>query len=143
MNAPLNPTQLQIDVLQHAVANSTQHESAHLHVTGEAIYTDDIAAPRGTLSAAIGYAPAAHALSTRPRVDLATLHRTDRDAGAAAVLVRAVARDSHHNCAARHSSWPRWRGIANNGAPRVRRRLASYFRFHSATNKHATGIATS
>ena len=61
MNAPLSPTQLQIDVLQHAVATSTQHESAHLHVTGEAIYTDDIAAPRGTLSAAIGYAPAAHA----------------------------------------------------------------------------------
>ena len=61
MNAPLNPTQLQIDVLHHAVAASTQHESAHLHVTGEAIYTDDIAAPRGTLSAAIGYAPAAHA----------------------------------------------------------------------------------
>jgi xanthine dehydrogenase large subunit len=41
--------------------NTQTHESAHLHVTGEAVYTDDIAAPRGTLSAAIGYAPAAHA----------------------------------------------------------------------------------
>ena len=37
------------------------HESAHKHVTGEAVYTDDIAAPRGTLAAVIGYAPAAHA----------------------------------------------------------------------------------
>ncbi len=61
MNAPANPTQLTVDVRQHAVATHTQHESAHLHVTGEAIYTDDIAAPRGTLSAAIGYARAAHA----------------------------------------------------------------------------------
>jgi xanthine dehydrogenase large subunit len=43
------------------VPTPSQHESAHLHVTGEAVYTDDIAAPRGTLSAAIGYAPAAHA----------------------------------------------------------------------------------
>jgi len=68
MNAPPNPTQLNIDVQQHAVATSVRHESAHLHVTGEAIYTDDIAAPRGTLSAAVGYAPAAHA--TLKSVDL-------------------------------------------------------------------------
>ena len=61
MNAALEPTQLTIDVSQHAIATPSRHESAHLHVTGEAIYTDDIAAPRGTLSAAIGYAPAAHA----------------------------------------------------------------------------------
>ena len=61
MNALLDPTQLTIDVSQHAIATPSRHESAHLHVTGEAIYTDDIAAPRGTLSAAIGYAPAAHA----------------------------------------------------------------------------------
>jgi xanthine dehydrogenase large subunit len=57
----LNPTQLKFDMPQHVVAAATRHESAHLHVTGEAIYTDDIAAPRGTLSAAIGYAPAARA----------------------------------------------------------------------------------
>jgi len=53
---------MSIDVQHHAIAVPTRHESAHLHVTGEAIYTDDIAAPRGTLSAAIGYAPAAHAV---------------------------------------------------------------------------------
>ena len=62
MNAPLAPMQLNIDVLQRAVSVPSRHESAHLHVTGEAVYTDDIAAPRGTLSAAIGYAPAAHAM---------------------------------------------------------------------------------
>ena len=61
MNTILDPTQLKIDVPQHAVFTPSHHESAHLHVTGEAVYTDDIAAPRGTLSAAIGYAPAAHA----------------------------------------------------------------------------------
>lgn len=55
------PTQLSVDLRHGAVAASIRHESAHLHVTGEAVYTDDIAAPRGTLSAAIGYAPAAHA----------------------------------------------------------------------------------
>ena len=51
-----------VDLQHGAVATSVRHESAHLHVTGEAVYTDDIAAPRGTLSAAIGYAPAAHAV---------------------------------------------------------------------------------
>ena len=61
MNAPLDPIHLKIDTPQHAVAAPSRHESAHLHVTGEAVYTDDIAAPRCTLCAAIGYAPAAHA----------------------------------------------------------------------------------
>ena len=61
MNAILHATQLKIDVPQQAIATPSRHESAHLHVTGEAVYTDDIAAPRGTLSAAIGFAPAAYA----------------------------------------------------------------------------------
>jgi len=54
-------TQRSIDMSHHTVAASTRHESAHLHVTGEAVYTDDIPLPRDALSAAIGYAPAAHA----------------------------------------------------------------------------------
>ena len=37
------------------------HESAHLHVTGEALYTDDIPLPEGTLYAAIGISERAHA----------------------------------------------------------------------------------
>lgn len=37
------------------------HESAHLHVSGEALYTDDIPEPRGMLFAAIGMSERAHA----------------------------------------------------------------------------------
>jgi xanthine dehydrogenase large subunit len=37
------------------------HESAHLHVSGEAVYTDDIAELRGTLYAALVTSPVAHA----------------------------------------------------------------------------------
>ena len=39
----------------------TAHESAHLHVSGEAIYVDDIAELRGTLHAALGLSERAHA----------------------------------------------------------------------------------
>ncbi len=37
------------------------HDSAHLHVSGEALYTDDIPEIRGTLHAAIGLSERAHA----------------------------------------------------------------------------------
>jgi len=37
-----------------------RHESAHLHVTGAAPYTDDIAIPADTLHAAFGISPIAH-----------------------------------------------------------------------------------
>ena len=37
------------------------HESAHLHVSGEADYVDDQPEPRGLLYAAIGYSARAHA----------------------------------------------------------------------------------
>src|SRR5678810_70539 len=43
------------------VGAAPPHESAHLHVSGEAIYTDDIAVPRGTLYAAVGVSAKAHA----------------------------------------------------------------------------------
>ena len=36
------------------------HDSARLHVTGEAAYTDDLPEPRGTLYAALGCSPVAH-----------------------------------------------------------------------------------
>ena len=45
------------------VGTPQPHESAHLHVSGEARYTDDIPEPRGTLHAAIGVSeprPRAH-----------------------------------------------------------------------------------
>jgi xanthine dehydrogenase large subunit len=43
------------------VGTSLPHESAHLHVSGEARYTDDIPEPIGTLHAAIGMSERAHA----------------------------------------------------------------------------------
>jgi xanthine dehydrogenase large subunit len=55
MNARL-PTS---PILQ-AVGASPAHESAHLHVSGGATYTDDIREPHGTLHAAIGSSPVAH-----------------------------------------------------------------------------------
>ena len=42
------------------VGTSRAHESAHLHVSGEADYTDDIAEAQGTLHAALGLSPLAH-----------------------------------------------------------------------------------
>ena len=59
-NGVAAPPKIAVEPLPQSGA-STRHESAHLHVTGEALYTDDVNAPRGTLCAAIGYAPAAHA----------------------------------------------------------------------------------
>ena len=42
------------------VGISRPHESAHLHVAGEATYVDDITEPAGTLHAALGLSPVAH-----------------------------------------------------------------------------------
>src|SRR5690242_5136142 len=39
---------------------STRHESAHLHVSGQALYTDDIPLPSNTLHAAFGLSAIAH-----------------------------------------------------------------------------------
>jgi len=46
---------------QGGVGVATRHESAHLHVTGEAAYTDDLPELRGTLHAAFGLSQRAHA----------------------------------------------------------------------------------
>ncbi|TMH00230.1 MAG: xanthine dehydrogenase molybdopterin binding subunit, partial [Betaproteobacteria bacterium] len=43
------------------VGAAIPHDSGHLHVSGEAIYIDDIAEARGTLYAAIGMSERAHA----------------------------------------------------------------------------------
>ncbi|MEQ1516252.1 MAG: xanthine dehydrogenase molybdopterin binding subunit [Usitatibacteraceae bacterium] len=45
----------------HTAAPTPAHESAHLHVSGEAVYTDDIPELRGTLHAALGLSARAHA----------------------------------------------------------------------------------
>src|SRR5215470_17730565 len=39
---------------------ATRHESAHLHVSGRALYTDDIPLPSDTLHAAFGLSSIAH-----------------------------------------------------------------------------------
>jgi xanthine dehydrogenase large subunit len=45
-----------------AAGQALPHESAHLHVSGRAPYTDDIPELTGTLHAALGLSPAAHGL---------------------------------------------------------------------------------
>src|SRR5690554_3928538 len=44
------------------VGQSLAHESAQLHVTGEAQYTDDLPEQQGTLHAALGLSQRAHAV---------------------------------------------------------------------------------
>jgi len=47
-------------VNEPVVGRSLPHESAHLHVSGAAPYTDDLPEPAGTLHAALGLSPIAH-----------------------------------------------------------------------------------
>ena len=59
MNSPTPPSLIP----QWAeVGQARAHESAHLHVTGSATFTDDIAELAGTLHAALGLSQRAHAL---------------------------------------------------------------------------------
>ncbi len=53
--APASPT------AHGGAGEAVRHESAHLHVLGEAEYTDDIRELRGTLHAALGLAARSHA----------------------------------------------------------------------------------
>jgi xanthine dehydrogenase large subunit len=69
---------------ESGVGVSEPHESAHLHVSGDARYTDDIPEPKGTLHGAFGVSTRAHARIKS--VDLAPV----RDApGVVAVLTGA------------------------------------------------------
>jgi xanthine dehydrogenase large subunit len=56
MTAPIRSAEANGSVIGAAVP----HDSAHLHVTGEAHYTDDLPEPRGTLHVALGVSPLAH-----------------------------------------------------------------------------------
>ena len=51
------------------VGQALPHESAALHVSGQAIFIDDIALPENTLHAAIGYSARAHARIRRINLD--------------------------------------------------------------------------
>jgi len=57
MNAP-HPPGATLD--DRVIGVGIEHDSARLHVAGEARYTDDIAEPRGTLYAAVGKSPIPH-----------------------------------------------------------------------------------
>ena len=67
-----------------AASRSTPHESAHLHVSGEATYIDDIAEVAGTVHAALGTSEKAHA-----RVLSMDLERVRDSDGVIAVLTAA------------------------------------------------------
>ena len=64
MNAPAPPW----DTAAAIVGTPVPHDSAGLHVAGEADYTDDLPEPRGTLYAALGVSTDAH--GTIERLDL-------------------------------------------------------------------------
>jgi xanthine dehydrogenase large subunit len=54
------PESLGRQAVNSEVGTSRAHESAHLHVTGKAEYTDDLPELRGTLHLALGLSPIAH-----------------------------------------------------------------------------------
>lgn len=66
------------------VGASLPHESARLHVTGKAAYTDDLPEPAGTLHAALGLSPVAHG-----RIDGLDLARLKAQPGVVAVFTAA------------------------------------------------------
>ncbi len=80
--------------LHPVVGASHPHESAALHVSGEAVYVDDIAEVQGTLHAALGLSPVAHGRLTG--IDLELLKRQP---GVIAVLTAADI-PGQNNCGA-------------------------------------------
>ena len=60
MNKQVEPFLADAALQVAQVGTSRPHESAHLHVAGEAPYTDDIPEVAGTLHAALGLSPVAH-----------------------------------------------------------------------------------
>lgn len=60
MNAPDRPGILALPTDSQSCGTSPAHEAAHLHVTGRALYVDDVAQPRGTLFVAPVLSKVAH-----------------------------------------------------------------------------------
>ena len=52
---------------------NVEHESAVKHVTGRAIYTDDISEPRNLLHAAIGFSPVSKGTVSYTHLTLPTI----------------------------------------------------------------------
>jgi xanthine dehydrogenase large subunit len=80
VNAPHPPW----DGIVTVVGTPAPHDSAALHVAGEAAYTDDLPEPRGMLHAAIGVSPHAHGTIERLALDA-----VQRAPGVVAVLTAA------------------------------------------------------
>ena len=59
-----------------AVGSPIPHDSAELHVSGEAVFTDDIAEPKGLLHLAVGMSSKAHARIRR--IDLSAVRAARR-----------------------------------------------------------------
>jgi len=59
---------------QHSIGHAVVHDSASLHVTGQAVFTDDVSEPRNLLHAAIGVSQKAHAIIES--VDLSAVRAT-------------------------------------------------------------------
>lgn len=72
------------DLAKAFVHRSTKHDSAAKHVTGEAIYTDDMPEPRDLLHVQVGMSERAHA-----ELDLVDLSRVRAARGVVAVLTAA------------------------------------------------------
>jgi xanthine dehydrogenase large subunit len=60
MNAPDRPGVLALPVDARSCGTSPAHEAAHLHVSGRALYVDDVAEPQGTLFVAPVLSRVAH-----------------------------------------------------------------------------------
>jgi len=58
MNDPRSPVEMRTS--QSVIGAEIPHDSAELHVSGEALYTDDLAEPVGTLHVALGVSPIPH-----------------------------------------------------------------------------------
>ncbi len=87
MNDRLPATALQQpQALTPAAGRSRPHESAHLHVSGEAAYVDDLPELAGTLHAALGLSPVAFGRFDAPAFDASALRAMP---GVVAVLTAA------------------------------------------------------
>jgi len=58
-----------------AVGQPLPHDSAHLHVTGMAAYTDDLPEPRDLLHVAVGKSPVPHGKVTGVELDTVLARR--------------------------------------------------------------------
>jgi len=69
MNKPHESAIVEAGAELRGVGVAHPHESAHLHVAGEATYVDDMPELAGTLHAALGLSPLAHGRLTPPSLD--------------------------------------------------------------------------